>query len=68
MDVGEAGEGAVGGEVVGGDDDAGAVFEGEDGGAGYDGGLGVGCWVLVGVRLGEVVGVVVAVHVVSGLL
>jgi len=68
VDVGEAGEGAVGGEVVGGDDDAGGEFEGEDGGAGYDGGLGAGGG-LVGAAEGggEVGRVVGAVDFVAGL-
>ena len=50
MDVGEAGEGAVGGEVVGCDDDAAAVFYCEYGSARYDGGLGVGGGVMLGVE------------------
>ena len=68
VDVGEAGEGAVRGEVVGGDDDAVGVFERDDGGAGDDGGLGVrgGCAGAT-VVLGEVGGVVGAVDVVAGL-
>lgn len=37
MHVGEAGEGAIGGEVVGCDDDAGLEFDGDDGGSGDDG-------------------------------
>jgi hypothetical protein len=70
VDVGEAGEGAVGGEVVGGDDHAGAVFDGEDGGASYDGGLGVGGWVCLlraAGLVGEVGGVVGAVDLIAGL-
>lgn len=72
LDVGEAGQGAVGGEVVGGDDDAILELDGDDGGAGDDGGLGVGGGEGGGVlgatvRGGEVGGVVVAVDVVAGL-
>jgi hypothetical protein len=65
VDVGEAGEAAVAGEVVGGDDDAGAVLEGEDGGAGDDGLLRVLLRLCVGG--GQVGGVVGAVDVVAGL-
>ena len=65
--VGEAGEGAVGGEIIGCDDDAGCEFDGEDGGAGYDGRLGVRDGLVRGVGLREVVGVVGAVDVISGL-
>jgi hypothetical protein len=64
VDVGEAGEAAVAGEVVGGDDDAGAVLEGEDGGAGDDGLLRVLLRLCVGGQVGGVVG---AVDVVAGL-
>lgn len=34
MNVGEAGEAAVGGQIISGDNHAAAVFDGEDGGAG----------------------------------
>jgi len=68
VDVCEAREGTVGGEVVGGDDDTVLEFDGDDGGAGYDGRLSVGCWVLLaGVGGGEVRVVVGAVDVVAGL-
>lgn len=42
LGLGEAGEGAIGGEVVGGDDNASAVFEGDDRGAGDYGGRSMG--------------------------
>ena len=69
MDIGEASQTAVGGQVIGGDHHAAAVFDGEDGGAGDDWRLGVGCWAGVGaeVAVGEVGGVVGAVDFVAGL-
>ena len=67
MDVCEARQAAVRGEVVGCDGDAGGVFHCEDGGAGYDGLLGVLVRHLLGLVGREVGGVVVAVDVVAGL-
>lgn len=62
LDVAEAGEGAVGGEVVGGEDDAVLELEAEDRGARHGGRLRVG----LGGRVVEVAVVVGAVDVVAG--
>lgn len=68
VDVGEAGEGTVRGEVVGGDDDSRAEFQGDDGGSSHDGGLRVRDGLLrAAVGVGKVGWVVAAVDVVAGL-
>lgn len=68
MDVGEAGEGAVGGEIVGGDDDSRAELEGDDRSSGDDGRLRVCDGLLCSaVRLGEVSGIVAAVDIIARL-
>ena len=71
MDISEAGERAIGGQVVGRDDHPGGVFDGKDGGACYDGLLGV----LIGhgllcaaMAVREVGGVVAAVYIISRLV